>query len=619
MYEKARAADRLGLQVVQHPAARKELFYALAMQSQHSSCDVPLAAYQGEWGVACVSINFNPIIRPLYIELQGLFVSFNLISDAWLPIRRASGARETVRPGDLTTGLADDPIVGLNFPRPDWNAAVTEWLIGLTFLARRPADEDDWEAAFREPPSANALAAAFSPFAFAFDLSGEGPRAFQDFDLLADAEPKSLSSLLMDAPGENTIKNNADLFVKRGGAERLSLPLAAAALITLQTYAPSGGAGHRTSLRGGGPLTTLVSPRRRRAEGLERQTLWDKVWANVPEVDFDPVAANGQTPCTSPEWTKVFPWLASTKSSPSGEIVAPHDATPAQAFFACPRRIRLRISSEEAACDLSGDVGPVANGLVTVNYGANYLGWTHPLSPYRQDKKSGKLPLHPHAGASDYGDGAAWWGLEDEAALVVRLWDGRRRTVRDLIGAEGVEAFGFDMDNMKARQWLEVRFPWVPVYGADGRDLRELLRQMIQASDEAARSLRYTVKLALYGQRHNAGGYKLPDTLPRDALPEPAEQLWRETEPAFRGWIDKLVKAVDGEDGTETTPLKHDWLRELNRAASGLFERFVDLDGLTDANPHRLLSARQSLAKALSPYGAVAKALQINRTRKERV
>jgi CRISPR system Cascade subunit CasA len=302
--------------------------------------------------------------------------------------------------------------------------------------------------------------------------------------------------------------------------------------------------------------------------------------------------------------------------------VTPEDVTPALAFFACPRRIRLIIPPGDGVCALTGNSGPIATGLRTVNYGANYLAWTHPLSPYRQDKKSGALPLHPHAGASDYGDCAAWWGLEDEPALVLRLWESRRKKVRALVGPEGVEAFGFDMDNMKARQWLEVRLPWAPVYGQDGKDLRELLRQIIAASDEAARALRYAVKIALFGQRQKTGGYRLPDTLPRDALPEPAEQLWRTTDGDFRALVDGLVATVDGGAGPETLDLKSQWLTQLRRRGLSLFAEAVDLDGLTDGNPHRLLWAREKLGNGLSIYGPAAKALQLAppstaRTKKE--
>jgi CRISPR system Cascade subunit CasA len=535
---------------------------------------------------------------------------FNLITDAWLPVRRLSGVCASLSPSDLTSEFSEDPLVALDFPRPDWNAAVTEWLIGITFLALRPDGVDEWADRFREPPRTDTLTAAFAPLAFAFDLDGEGVRAFQDFDGLSNAAPKSLSGLLMDAPGENTLKNNADLFIKRGGADALCLPFAAAALITLQTYAPSGGAGHRTSLRGGGPLTTLVAPRRKGEP--EAQTLWDRVWANVPDADFDLDAPGPGTPAGATQWARVFPWLAPTRTSQNDRPVTPESVSMAQAFFACPRRIRLSFSADEHACGLGGKTGRVATGMATINYGANYIGWTHPLSPYRQDKKSGMLPLHPHSGASDYGDCTAWWGLEGEAAASLRLWVNRQHEVDDLIGASGVEAFGFDMDNMKARQWLEVRLPWAPVYGASGRDLKVLLTEVIAASDEAARALRYTVKLSLFGQRQRAGGYKLPETLPRDALPEPAERLWRQTDGAFRAQVDALIAATGDAEGIESVRVKEEWLRLLQRTAFSLFADAVDLDGLTDSNPHRLLTARAGLARALARSGAVAKALRID-------
>lgn len=540
-------------------------------------------------------------------------MAFNLISERWIPVRRKSGRNDCIRPADLTTNFSDDPIVALNFPRPDWNGAVTEWLIGLTFLALRPENDDKWADRFRDPPLPEALSAAFSPFIFAFDLDGPTVRAFQDFEHLAGSNTKPISGLLMDAPGEETLKNNGDLFNKRGGADALGLPFAAAALITLQTYAPAGGRGNRTSMRGGGPLTTLVAPRRRNAAGEDVQTLWDRVWSNTPPADFDPAAPGSLTPPGSSEWAKVFPWLASTKVSANDHSVTPEDATQAQVFFACPRRIRLVITKTDGICALSGEVGDVASGLLTRNYGANYMGWTHPLSPYRQDRESGfLLPLHPHAGATNYGDFSAWLGLEDEPALVLRLWAERRKTVRNLIGPDGVEAFGFDMADMKARQWLEARLPWAPVYGATGQNLRVLLRGIIAASDEAARALRFAVKVAIYGQRKEEGGYKLPDTLPKDALPEPAEQLWQRTEVYFHDMVFRLVSALDDGGGPGTLQLKEEWLVLLRREALRLFRKAVDLDGLTDSNPHRLLSAQEELSKGMSAYGAAAKALQLS-------
>ncbi|MDZ5649991.1 type I-E CRISPR-associated protein Cse1/CasA [Nitrospirillum sp. BR 11828] len=526
----------------------------------------------------------------------------NLITDAWLPVRRASGARHAVSPAGLTAD--GDPVVALDFPRPDWNAAVTEWLIGVLFLALRPAGHRAWARRFGAPPTPADLAAALAPLAPYFDLGGgpggdgaTGPAAFQDWDALAGAEARPLSGLLIDAPGENTVKNNADLFIKRREDLALCLPYAAAALITLQTYAPSGGAGHRTSLRGGGPLTTLLAPSRKRADGTEVATLWDLLWANVPDAGYDPIDV-----AAAPE--RVFPWLSPTRVSKNDQATTPDDTSPAMAFFACPRRIRLVFGAAEGACGLGGGRGPLVTGYRTLNYGASYAsGWQHPLSPYREDKKAGLLPLHPQAGASDYGDWLAWWGLRGAPARVVALWQDRRDEIEDQLGHEGVRALGFDMDNMKARQWLEMRLPWVPVQGDEGKALSAALLAAAEAAEATAQAVRFAAKLALYGQRQGHG-YRLPETLPLDALPEPAERLWRETEGAFRALVTAL-RLRHRESLAADHDLREGWTSTLRAAAWRIFDETVDLDGLTDQSPHRLLYARDDLGKRLLKAGGM--------------
>lgn len=531
---------------------------------------------------------------------------FNLITSPWLPVRRLSGVGAVIAPGDVTADFAADPVVALNFPRPDWNAAVTEWLVGVLFLAKRPASVREWAMAALSPPAPETLTAMLAPYAPYFTLGeagGDGARAFQDHDALSAMDVRPLGGLLIDAPGENTLKNNADLFVKRQGDLALCLPYAAAALITLQTYAPSGGAGHRTSLRGGGPLTTVLAPSRRWKDGQQIATLWDLLWANVPDRSYDPVEV-----LSAPE--RVFPWLAPTRVSTNDRITTPEDTSPAQAFFACPRRIRLVFG--EGSCALGGDTGqggagPVAVGYRTQNYGASYAsGWRHPLSPYRHDKKVGLLPLHPQAGASDYGDWLAWWGLDGAPALVLSLWQDRREALLDALGEdglghEGIWALGYDMDNMKARQWLDLRLPWVPIDGERGAALRQALMDAGQAAQSVARALRLAVKLALYGQRRD-GAYRLPETLPMDALPEPAESLWQETEGDFRALV-LALRRRHADPGNPDIDLREGWGRTLRAAAWRLFDQAVDIDGLTDQSPHRLLFAREELGRQLRRLG----------------
>src|SRR5690606_21081264 len=149
---------------------------------------------------------------------------------------------------------------------------------------------------------------------------GPEARFFQDLDDLDGGVVTPVSALFMDAPAEHFIKpGNVDVLSRRG---------ATLAVMTLQTNAPAGGAGHRTSVRGGGPLTTLVVPG---PSGDKPATLWQRLWANVPER----FGANSETDLGS-----VFPWVASTRTS---EKTSPFrttttlDVHKTQAFFGMPR------------------------------------------------------------------------------------------------------------------------------------------------------------------------------------------------------------------------------------------------------------------------------------------
>src|SRR5262245_31333247 len=113
-------------------------------------------------------------------------MAINLIADRWLPCRRASGARVWLAPGELTDGFDEDPVVALAFPRPDWDAAVTELLIGLLSVALPPVSDKAWAELWIKPPSPDHLQEKLAPLEFAFNLGGDGARAFQDLDALTD-------------------------------------------------------------------------------------------------------------------------------------------------------------------------------------------------------------------------------------------------------------------------------------------------------------------------------------------------------------------------------------------------------------------------------------------------
>ena len=161
--------------------------------------------------------------------------SFNLLHDAWIPVRLADGTGRWISPWRITEGLPDNPPVSIDWPRPDFNGAGLEFLIGLLATAFAPRDEDEWHSRWEHPPRPDELQAAFSSIAFAFNLDGDGPCFMQDLDPLEDVEARGIESLLIDQPGDQTLRYNKDLFVKRGGIGLLGRPAAAMALYTTTT------------------------------------------------------------------------------------------------------------------------------------------------------------------------------------------------------------------------------------------------------------------------------------------------------------------------------------------------------------------------------------------------
>ena len=355
---------------------------------------------------------------------------FNLIEASWLPVRRRSGAIQRIAPWRINDRIGEDPIVAFAWPRPDFNGAAHEFLIGLLSTAAAPED-DDWEDWWWNPPAPGILEERFARVAHAFDLDGPGPRFLQDLDPLEDADGKEIGALLIDAPGAQTLRNNADLFVKRGGAPILSRATAAMALYTLNAYAPSGGAGHRTSLRGGGPMTTLIIANHRDYG----TTLWGRLWPNVEAREQIEGRASDVTVSDDP--ASVFPWLVPTRTSnpkAGGQRTTPGNVHPLQVYRGMPRRIRLLFeNAKDRSCGLTGDKdSAIVAGYRTRNYGTDYSeGFEHPLTPYYRAQAGSptKLPVHPKPGGISY---RLWPGLVFESsdklrdpAQVVRHWHER--------------------------------------------------------------------------------------------------------------------------------------------------------------------------------------------------
>jgi len=499
---------------------------------------------------------------------------FNLLTDPWLPIIRQGGGRDLIRPAQIAE--TDDPVIAVDWPRADFRIATLEFLIGLLATACPPEGSGAWHDAWDAPPDPATLDSGFAPLVHAFDLDGDGPRFLQDReDLVSEAEP--IERLLIEAPGASTTQKNTDLLVHGGRVATLGRAAAAMALFTFQSWAPAGGAGNRTGLRGGGPMTTLVMPG-------DRPTLWRQLWANVPV---------GEPPEPN-DLARIFPWLAPTVTSESGRVVTPETAHPLQCWWGMPRRIRLDFTAMQAPqrCDLTGDVDVVQVRTWRQRpRGANYAGWglQHPLTPHYALKTGAEfLPLHPQPGGVGY---RHWLGLVVEAEGGLRLpaksiatWR-NSRDVDAVAGRTRLLAAGYDMDNMKARAFVESEMPLAPP-ASDA-----LATRLVRSANLVAGMLRQAVRLALF----SAGASVKLDAELFSSL---RERLWEQTEADFFSLLATMP---------DHAPTR--WLHRLRDLALPLFDEAAPLTPENGGAAPRITRARRNLVFGLNGFGRDGAAL----------
>ncbi len=522
--------------------------------------------------------------------------TYNLLTTRWIPVRQGA-AEIDISPWLITQDLATNPITAVMAPRPDFTSALYQLLIGLLQTAFAPEDLTEWYERWESPPTPEELQNAFEPFAHAFELDGEGPRFMQDLDPLSGQAPLPVTALLIDAAGSETH------FFKGLPDQGFSPAVAAMALYTLQINAPSGGVGHRTSLRGGGPLTTLVMARPRDPGGDPIPSLWQTLWLNV--LPRSAIRGGGYPP--EPE--QVFPWLTVTRTSEKGRAdTTPQAVHPLQMFWGMPRRIRLDLDNlKPGTCALGGQP---AEGLIrtyrTKNYGTNYTGaWQHSLTPYTNDG-SGPAAVHPR-GKIGY---RHWLGVmqEDREAKVRRVPAQvvRRFKALDELHDDdwsaGVWACGYDMDNMKPRRWVEATLPLFHIKDAKRRDSVELLaRQLVQAADLFSNNLRNCLKDAWFSEG-DPRRKKAELGMVQDAF-------WQETEALFYRRLDALLAADDL--SVADRAIAKGWHTDLKGYTEGAFDRWVDYNQLSEqSHPKRIAEARRRLRKTNNGPG-IRKALDL--------
>ena len=520
----------------------------------------------------------------------------NLLKQKWINV----SLRDKEQNAIAVSELGCEEIIDLNAPRADFRGALYQFLIGLLQTAFAPENLKEWRHWWREPPDAETLEKVFAPYESAFNVfSSVGEPAFMQDLTLDEGEQKEIAALFIDAPGGKTLRDNQDHFVKRGGIEKLSPEMSALALFTLQINAPSGGVGHRVSVRGGGPLTTLVLP----PESSDGDCLWRRLWLNVLTLDE---LARLPGDHENNAMGKIFPWMAPTRTSEKkGMETYPEQAHPLQAYWSMPRRMRLQPSDQQGRCDLTGQPATsLVDGYFTKNYGINYAGhWQHPLTPYVLEADKEPLSIKAQPGGLGY---RHWLGLAVTAqqgrltrspALIVRSYDERQQRIPELDFSPRLWAFGYDMDNMKARCWYEAEMPLFNLDQEAREDIAELAKKMIEAATDALKTLKSALKSAWFDRPKDAKG----DMSFIDA------NFWSATESSFYRLLQQLVEQIDDEDAIDT--LLKEWASTLKNQARKLFDQYALSSLNEDGDLKRVVQARDG-KKGLNHYLNGSRALK---------
>jgi CRISPR system Cascade subunit CasA len=322
----------------------------------------------------------------------------------------------------------------------------------------------------------------------------------------------------------------------------------------------------------------------------------------------------GDAPPEPPEFSRIFPWLVSTRlSGKDGRTTTPENVDWRQAFFGMPRRIRLDFEPnvDHIPCDLTGIIDDIiVRTYRTRPHGMNYDAWggRHPLTPHYL--KSGdpiRYPVHGQDGRFGYRQWVAMlYGAKDgsrEPALCVSHFVTHRKD--DLPRGDRsfrLMAAGYDMDNMKARAFIEAETPDIIVPEGDNEAVAEKARNFVATANEVARALSQAVKIALYGEDADKRIQRLNEATP---LTTARDRFWGDTNDRFFATLNAFSRLPAEElAGEVAVPLARTWRAVMERAALAIFDDVAPMQDALSPDVKRVVEARRFLVRMLLGYGA---------------
>lgn len=534
---------------------------------------------------------------------------FNLLLDDWIPVKTHEGEHKTIKAYEIS----QNGIKSLESPRPDFNAAIMQFLIGLIQTVMPPKTPKEWRLFFSQPPSQDELKRKFEQIEIknAFYLDGDGYLFMQDNLTKIIGKLRPIEEMVFGAPGESGKEKNVDHFLKQNRIDGLCYSCSAMALLAANFFAEDGGRGYYQSMRGNGFVSNLVQL----DENMHEKTLWKNIWLNILE------AKSNVEP--SFYWIKDFP----DKDSLSTTILPENNEL--QVYWAWMRRFLLNTENHKnGECSLCRKNDILVTSFYKTGKGYKYPKeyWQnyHPFSPSRryirkqynkhnEIYKDKMLALEMTTNGFPY----VYWhdfivqNTNQTPAKVVSNYLKEKKADEHL----AIWAFGYAMDSNSPLGWYESRAPLYFIEDAIQRQALEAeIEKYVRSSNKIADSsdgyLSLSIRMAWFGYDYEKEQEKKKNRKPdpfynkaqKSLHSQPVEIgkcFWSDTEEKFYETIKILYENAHHFTDTKKIELRNEWYRHIKKVAEKIFDRWA-FKSKIQTNPRRISMAYNKLMKNLN-------------------
>lgn len=312
----------------------------------------------------------------------------NLLKDAWIPVRNGADFQQITYKELLCSEQSECQVA---LPRDDLEMACIQMLAALTQVIFMPADKKELRTRIKTPLTEQEYETEVKKYEEWFDLAHPKWPFMQVKGV--NGEWTSIQKLMIGMPEITSKSASAHAFFNEPTEVRsISSGITAIALFNQASNSPSFGGGFKGSLRGAGPISTMVM-----STNL-RKTVWENVLHEDGVRDL-------------------IPWYDETKENdkpvwvdpvPKGDI-QPHSIGLIRGLFWQPAHIELVKADKLMSCDLVGGANQECyEGFRKERYVYDLKGvWPHPYSP-RQFESDGSIKY-----LAFKGDDPAWMQMSE--------------------------------------------------------------------------------------------------------------------------------------------------------------------------------------------------------------